>query len=212
MSVWRGAARRDATRRGALRVVAEGWMMRANSRGVIFQARLYRLWLSAIRPAVSNAWPNERSVWCDWSGYRIIFRIPLRAPFFARHKASHFGNQRWPFRIVMFIKLISIRLQDNIFIYAKDELNVVLWFRHTLDSWYLNLQFDAFVYFYILSFIYLSSKYIIKNSYIYLNKLFKHTYRYFTSRFIIEKTSWHFVRIKFFKNRERNSHWRVKSR
>jgi len=107
-----GAARRSATRRGALRasrVVAEGWVMRANSRGVIFQARLYRLWLSAIRPAVSNAWPNERSVWCDWSGYRIIFRIPLRAPFFARHKTAHFRKRRWTFRIIVFIRFIWIR-------------------------------------------------------------------------------------------------------
>lgn len=101
-----------AARLRASRVVAEGWMMRANSRGVIFQSRLYRLWLFAIRPADSNAWPNERSVRCDWSGYRIIFRIPLRASFFARYKRPSIADRHWYLRIVMFIKFILILFQS----------------------------------------------------------------------------------------------------
>lgn len=150
-----GTARRGALR--ASRVVAEGWVMRANSRGVIFQARLYRLWLSAIRPAVSNAWPNERSVWCDWSGYRIISRIPLRALFFARHKAAHFGNDVDPFELLYSLNLY----QFDLLFFAKAD--VVLWSLYILDLrcisvWYIVYLYILYINLYIL---YINTIYIL---------------------------------------------------
>jgi len=72
------------------------------------------------RPSVTRGLTNDLSDAID----RVIesFSVFLCARHFSHAiKLPNFGNQHWPFRIVMFIKLISIRLQDNIFIYAKDE-------------------------------------------------------------------------------------------